>query len=77
MLIQWKFDWHADVFFNFLFQTFQGIRQGRLGKAEVVANDMNFANDFIGVFLAHTDRCQNLSPGHGDLGSINAKRAIH
>ena len=34
-----------------LFQTLQGIGQSRLGKTKVVANGMNLANDFIGVFL--------------------------
>ncbi len=38
---------------------------------------MHLADDLIGVFLPESHAGQDLAPGHGDLGGIDAVGTVH
>ncbi len=76
-LIQRQLHRHADIFFDLFLKTLQGIRQSRLRQAEIVAHGVDFADDLVGVFLAHANRGENLPAGHGDLCGVDAVRTVH
>ena len=68
---------HAGVLLDLLGEALQGVGQGRLGQAQVVADGVHLADDLVAVLLALADRVHDLARRHRDLGGVDAVGAVH
>ncbi len=75
--VQRVFHVHAGLVFDVFLEALQRVGERRSRQAEVVADLVDLDQDFVGVFLALTDRVHDFARGHGDLGGIDAVGAVH
>ena len=77
VIVQRKLNRGAAVIKNFFLQLAQSMRKRRLLQAEIVADLVNLADDFVGIFLPQANARENFAAGHRDFGGVDSKRAVH
>ena len=75
--VQRHFDRYTGIGFDIFFQAFKRVFQCRAGQAQIVANLLHLAENFIAVLLTHADMVQNFAARHRDFGGIDAVGAEH
>src|SRR5574340_159768 len=75
--IERQLHFHPGVGQDVFLQAGQRVFQGRAGQSQVVADTVQLAKNFVGVFLPQADAVHDLARRHGDFRGVDAIRTVH
>ena len=74
--VERQFDPDAGFFFDLVLEALERILERLRREAQIVADLEDLADNLVRIFLAEADRVHDVASGHGNLGGVDAERAI-